>query len=315
VLIEALSLLVVLATGVGFGAARVFVDPQAAVETLNKYSLYAAFPALVFVSIYRSDFSPFESPGFLICTVAPSLVFVLILAVVRARVRRASDFIAALALGTIFGNVAYFGIPLTAAILGDDSTGVASFSASVHIVLGISLGQFVLLRWGEIGQREGTRGILSRIGRQPLVLAPILGLAARAVPPAALEICLRPLSWMAASAGPVAVFMIGLYLHARRHQLRSCHLSDVVLVGAKLMVLPLLCAGCVIGCTACGWLDAPAARVILAQSSMPIAITAFSIAEEHRIGQDFLARGIIGTTVLFVAGLPILVRIVRGFGT
>jgi len=200
----------------------------------------------------------------------------------------------------MLGNIAYLGIPLATALLGPQVVGLASVCAALHIVLGIPLGSFVLLRWGRPTGAGERRSPLSAVIRQPLVWAPIVALVARLLPGSIVEHVIAPAKWIGAAASPVALFMIGLYLFEHRRELAALRWTDVWLIVAKLIVLPILALACVLASLRLGWIELEAGKVAIVVAAMPTAITTFALAEEYGVGRDPLIRGIVGSTLVFM---------------
>lgn len=291
----------VLATlaGVVFGALKLFGEPDAAIATLNRLCLYLAFPALMFANVYVADLALAAAPAFLLASLLPSLLLLGVLALVTRRTD--PDARAALGIGSILGNIAYLGIPVCAALLGPQVIGLASVCAALHIVLCIPLGTWVLLRWGRVTSNTA-RGPWAEVIRQPLVWAPILAVLARLLPAALVDPVIPPAKWIGAAASPVALFMIGLYLHTHRRSLASSSWTDAGLIAAKLMVLPGIALACVLVGLRHGGLELEAGKVVIIQAAMPTAITTFALAEEYGVGREPLVRGIVGGTLLFMLG-------------
>lgn len=300
----AAPLLVAVLAGVLFGALKLFAAPDPAIVALNRWCLYLAFPALIFANVYAADLELALAPGFLLATVLPSLILLAALALTTRALD--PDLRAALGFGSILGNIAYLGIPLAAALIGPEVVGLASVAAALHIVVSVPLGSFVLLRWG---LREGDgerRGALAEVVRQPLVWAPILAVLARLLPAALVEPALPVLTWIGAAASPVALFMIGLYMHTHRGRLFALRWSDAGLLAAKLLVLPAIAFACAALGLWRGWLGLDAAKVVVVQAAMPTAITTFALAEEYGVGREPLVRGIVGSTALFMLSFWLL---------
>lgn len=284
--------------GVLFGALKLFADPQQAIATLNRLCLYLAFPALIFAGVYTAELALATAPGFLVASLLPSLLLLGAIALLSRRMEPEAR--AALGLGSMLGNIAYLGIPLSAALLGPQVIGLASVSAALHLSLGIPLGTWVLLRWGRSASGTSTRGALADVARQPLVWAPILALLARLLPDAIVEPVIGPAKWIGAAASPVALFLIGLYLHTHRRALATLGWSDVALIVAKLFVLPGLAFACVVVGLRFELLALEAGKVAIVQAAMPTAITTFALAEEYKLGRAPLVRAIVGGTLLFM---------------
>jgi malonate transporter and related proteins len=296
-------LLLATLAGVLFGALKLFREPDLAIATLNRLCLYLAFPALMFANVYAADLRLAAAPGFLAASLLPTLVLLGVLALTTRSVD--PDARAALGIGSIFGNIAYLGIPLSAALLGPHVVGLASVCAALHIVLSIPLGTWVLLRWGR--QASSTaRGAWAEVIRQPLVWAPILAMLARLLPAGMVEPVIPPAKWIGAAASPVALFMIGLYLHTHRRTLATLRWTDAGLVAAKLLVLPSLALACVLVGLRFSWLELEAGKVVIVQAAMPTAITTFALAEEYGVGREPLIRGIVGGTLVFMLSFWLL---------
>ncbi|HLT39649.1 MAG TPA: AEC family transporter, partial [Enhygromyxa sp.] len=172
-------LLLVTLAGVLFGRLGLIRQPDSAIATLNRFCLYLAFPALIFANVYTARLSLAAAPGFVAASLVPSLVLLAGIALITRRVE--PDARAALGIGSMLGNIAYLGIPLSAGLLGSQVIGLASMSAALHIVLSIPLGTWVLLRWGR-PTGAASRGPWAEVVRQPLVWAPVVALLARLVP-------------------------------------------------------------------------------------------------------------------------------------
>ena len=307
-LAAASPLLVALAAGFLFGLLALFERPDQAIAALNRLCLYLAFPALIFANVYTAELAVDQVAGFVAATIVPTLVLMLLIGASTRRLEAHAR--AAMGLGAGLGNIAYLGIPLCASLLGPQVVGLASLSAALHIVLTIPLGTWLLLRWGpqEQGQGQGQARArpLRRALAQPLVWAPILALLARLLPGAWLAPVLGPAQWIGGAASPVALFMIGLYLHTQRRELLALRWTDAGLIAAKLLVLPALALGCVVALRQLDALSLEAGKVVLIQASMPTAITTFALAEEYGIGRAAIVRGIVGSTIIFMVSFPLL---------
>ena len=311
-LVTAAPLLVALLAGVIAGLLRLFPDPDGAVAALNRFCLYLAFPALIFANVYEARLGQLAAPGFVAATILPTLILIAAIGLLsrgpakRGRLR--SDDRAAMGLGAGLGNIAYLGIPLSASVLGPQVIGLASLCAALHIVVTIPLGTWTLLRWSDAGANDEGKngGALARTLRQPLVWAPILGLLARALPEVVVAPVLGPCAWIGGAASPVALFVIGLYLHTHHRELLRLRLPDLAVIGGKLLVLPALTLGCALLLRGRGWLDLEAAQVAVVQATMPTAITTFALAEAYGIGRAAMVRTIVGSTVLFMISFAVL---------
>ncbi len=285
--------------GAASGAGGLFREPDRAVGVLNTYALTIGFPALVVLGLLDADFDLPRQVGFWLLWPVVLLVTLGAIALVGGRER------GTLALVTAFGNVAYLGLPVVAATL-PGSDGPAALMVAIHVCLAVSVGPLMLQRWsGGEGEGEGEGGALARVLRLPLFWAPLVGLAGRALPTLAraeVAAALRPL---AASAAPVALFLLGLHLYLERERLRALDLPGLAHVALRLLLIPGLTLGLAMLAVRAGALDPAHARIHVVLAAMPAAITTFSIAHQAGTGTDRVAATIVGSTLLALLTLPL----------
>ncbi|MBX3247926.1 MAG: AEC family transporter [Myxococcales bacterium] len=300
--LDAAALTLPAALGGLAGYLRVFPEPARAVDDLNRFALYVAFPALIFRGLVDSRFALPSTPGFWLLVPAAFLVTV---GLTRLLTRTQAP---TLALGLSFGNVAYLGLPLVESALGEAQVGLASLAVALHVTLGLSLGPYWLLQWS--GHGGTPRESLRRLARQPLIWTPLVAFAARALPDPAresLEVLATPLG---RAAAPSALFLLGLYLFTERARVLDVERGDLAHPLAKLLALPALTIAGALGLREIGWLTTPEAQVLCLLAGMPAAITTFSIARELGVGVERTSRAIVSTSALSALTLPGLLWLV-----
>ena len=290
-----------------FGFLKIYKSPSNAIAILNTYALYLAFPALIFAGVADSGLGLSPVIGFV--TLVP-FAFLIVFIMLLKSFQILSDIEAGVAgLGSTFGNIAYLGIPICASIIGSDVVGLASYVAALHLIVGLSVGPGLLL-WGSNSSNNRLDIILKKLMRQPLLWASIMGFCAQIFPRIWIKQIIPPVAWIGQSAGPVAVFIIGLYLWTKWRSILHFDRADWILLALKLFVLPAFTWVGLAWASGMGWLDSRSANVVLLQSSMPIAITTFAITEAYGVGQEKITRGIVATTGLFLLLLPLIATIV-----
>jgi len=275
-----------------------FPDPEAALDVLNRYALYVAFPLLVILGLTGESFSAPTNVGFWVAT---PLSFALTLALVwlTSRTRPVAGTVA---LTAVFGNTAYLGLPVLVQILGDEIVGLASLGVSFFVFFSLVSGPALLIRWSD-GEGAAQGSVVRKLVRQPLLWAPLLGGASRLLPAEGLA-GLRPvLGPVGHSAAPVALFMLGMYLYLHRQAVRQITPTLMAHVGFKMGVLPVVmgAVGHLLGLPHDQWV------VLTVLAAMPVAITTFSIAREFDVGQERVAQAIVASTLLSVATIPWMV--------
>lgn len=279
-------------------------DVPGAIDGLNAFALYVGFPALIAVGVLDGDFALPTNPVFWAVVPCAQLVLVALSRPLARLAGPPAGQAGTLALTGLFANVAYLGLPMAVALLGDGVRGRAALVVSVHVALAVGLGPWLLARWG-----GGTdRGSLGRVLRQPLLWAPWVGLAGRALPTGPRDLALAALSPLAAAAAPVALFLLGLYLHHHRHRLGRPRRDVAVHVVLRLAVGPAVTAGLVALALPLGLAPADGALFVLL-AAMPAAITTFSMAHGAGVGSERVAATILWSTLLAPLTVPLWVAL------
>ena len=313
-LTKLMPLIVAVALGALAGMLRAFPSPAAAIQALNRYVLYFAFPILMFGSIATGEAAVPTGVAFY---AVHAVMFAAMLVAVRVGAglaRAPHGSLGAVALCGLFGNVAYLGLPLTAQVLGPRSLGIASMSASFHMLLAMTVGPALLLRWGHRSDALGWRGTARLVLRQPLVWAPILGLLARTIAASTVARTWGALAVVGQSAAPVALFMLGLYLHDNRRAITAVGRDVLVAASAKLLVFPAVGALLCLALLRSSALSTDEARVVVLLAGTPTAITTFAIAHDLGTGERAVAKTIIVSTLLSLATLPALIALLPRIG-
>jgi len=207
-------------------------------------------------------------------------------------------------MASLFGNTAYLGIPYVGSVLGEAGSGLASLSASIHVSLFMLIGPVVLLAWSPGDESIPPGEIFRRVVKQPLLWAPLVGLGLRLLEPSTGEAVRSVIEPFGKAAGPVALFLLGLYLRVHVGDLRNAAGGVSALLGMKLIAYPLITVGLVLAMHQFMGLSELEGRVLLIQSAMPVAITTFALAQEFDRGQRTVASGIVLSTLIALAILP-----------
>lgn len=278
-------------------------DPEAAVDALNGYVLRFAFPALVVVHLAEGGEALTHAPA-----IVGAVTVAVLLAVAPLRLV-GGDRGGTLALVTTFGNVAYLGLPVTEALLGTDALATAGIAIGTFVFLSLTLGPTLLVAWSP---GEGTGGPPWRkLLTQPLLWAPVLGAGLQLGPAGLRTPIVSVLGPLGAAAGPTALFLLGLYLHTHRGRLTSLGAPVAGHLAAKMLWLPVVAFGVTRAMDAAGWLPWDTGRVVWVLSTMPPAITTFSLARDLRRDEGLVAGAIVAGTGLCAVSVPVVGWLLR----
>lgn len=286
---------------VGATAARVrlFPEPQTAISTLNSYALHVGFPALIAFGLLRGATSIPASIWFWLLW--PIALLVILGAIFIAPFDR--EHSATMGLVTVFGNVAYVGLPYIDALYGSNVMGPASLAVSIHVVGAVVLGPALLARAGSGAVPWGA--LAARIGKMPLFWAPFFGLLAKLFPVAVRETLAAWIQPLAQSAAPVAIFLLGVHLYQQRQYLTKIDRELVRHVAMRQVVAPGVITLLAWAAVRWGQLPVGLGRVHIILAAMPAAITTFSMAHHEGIGENRVAATIVWSSLVALIGLPL----------
>ncbi len=275
------------------------------VDALISYVYYVALPALIIHSLVTLELNNSSIPHILFWNSVVLLVnAVLCLAVVYifrfSNKDRAVFFLAA-----TVGNSLYLGIPLTTSALGLKA-GTGDYALIVMIgVLYLVESIFIALVVNEflfVGHKK-VGGVASQLAKNPLIIAIIIGLLLAFIPltEIANTLTTKPLSMIAASASPVALFILGNYLYGHKIKQHLVMVSSAV--AWKVIVVPLLAWAILF----VSGMNNPAYSASILYAGTPTAVTALMIAKVYGFDTRFVSGVIVFSTILSLLTASIII--------
>lgn len=269
---------------------------------LNKFVFLIALPALLFTAMAKVDVATVLNGPYIGAYVAGQLVtFGLGMVLARTFFKRSIPEAATFGTAAIYGNVGYMGIPLVLVAFGSEMLAPAIISTVINGALNIAILTVCIELGGRpSGDRHVGQEIGRIIGRNPILVAPIIGLGV-----SALGVSLpTPVATfgdiLGAAAGPCALFSLGLFLSQAKGGQKS---GDVgAMVTLKLIIHPLLTAG-----FALIWLaDQPLwAAVCVLMAALPTGANLYILVEKYGVYVDATSRAILASTVISVVTLAV----------
>ena len=204
----------------GYLAGRVKLLGSASSEAINAFVYWFALPPLLFVGIANTPVARVLHVEFIV-TVSIGIVLTAVAAAIGSRYlfgnRGPSNGLHAMT--AFFSNTGYMGIPLFIAAFGEDRVLPAVTATVLNMFFYGTITAWVSATKDD-SVRRGTGEILSVIGgallKNPLVIAPVLGIAVSgaglALPTPGENLC----RLLGAAAAPGALFALGLLLVSQR---------------------------------------------------------------------------------------------------
>ncbi|MBW2992032.1 AEC family transporter [Candidatus Woesearchaeota archaeon] len=287
----------------GWLSRKLNIMKKGAVDVLEGFVFFFGLPALIFNSLYKTDFSKIMDFQLLSVNLAGITLIIILMFVIMAVVRAKREVKAPFIVGSFFGNVAYMGIPLCQLAFGDEGGALAAIISVVYVLVGLTLGDIVFQYYS--AKKPNIRRILVNILKIPSTWAVILGILFSFLSlglPLALSQIIGAFS---ATAGPVALFGLGAFMFGNpvKGELLK---KSIILSLIKTVLLPAI----IFFSIRFFGLTGIRASVSLVQATVPLAVTNFVLAEEFKIGRRFVADSIIISTVLSIATISIMLYIV-----
>jgi hypothetical protein len=288
----------------GYAAGRFRVLGSESSEALNRFVYFVALPALFFVSMARVSLAEvFNLPFLGAYGGGAAATFVIAVVVAKYAFPNRLGALGLAGLSAIFANTGYMGIPLLLLAYGEAGMLPAIISTILNGAVIMAFG-IVLLEL-DVHQGKGgltvMKNVLRGVVRSPLVLSAVAGLAVSGfgipLPQALGTFC----DILGASAGPCALFAIGLFMVGKSPTAGATEVSWLVFL--KLLVQPLIT-----------WLLAfhlftmepvwAAGAVI--QSALPTGALVFVLAQQYGIYVQRSTAAIMVSTVISLVTLSAL---------
>src|SRR3972149_3159524 len=230
--------------GLGYLGRRLGLLSGDAAAALSGYVYYFSLPALLYVKVAEVPVAEFFS-GNLIFAYSGGILTASLLIWAVGRLRGMDRrTIGMFILNATFGNVGYMGVPFNTVAFGEQGMPVVALTivltSVITILLSMTLGLAVMEGGGSnVG---GWRGLIPNLFpgwflSNPVLLSIAVGVLASLLAIRLPEPVQRFLGLLADTAGPVALFAIGTFLHGTP-VLKGLR-GVTVLAGLKLVALPL----------------------------------------------------------------------------
>ena len=197
----------------GYLSARRRILDIGATDALNRFVVYLALPALLFQATTRISLAEINQPGFIFALASAMLIAFLAAALVLRRSVRLADATIH-GLNASYSNTGFMGIPLCIAAFGEASLPVlvvaTIMTACLLFAISIVLIEVDLNASGGIGATAKKVSLV--LVRNPLLVAPLVGLALVVMGIPLPEPIDRFAKLLGGAASPCALVTIGLFI-------------------------------------------------------------------------------------------------------
>ncbi|MCK4477466.1 AEC family transporter [Candidatus Bathyarchaeota archaeon] len=269
--------------GAGFLSRRMGILKSGDERVLSAYVYYFALPALFFINMVEIEFTS-EILMFMSAGIVPIFIVLAIYTVLYFAFRFPKNSLYLLILSTIFGSLAFFGIPFVTFAFPTEGERLATLSAaSISIVSVItSLSILEMYRLEKSTKWEAIKHVARRLSKNPLIISIVSGILlslTRIEIPAPISTSLHMLG---GTTSTVAIFMLGVFLYGRKYTniskaFKLSLLRIVFLPGIALLTTGLL------------GLTGVESSVLVIMHGMPIAISMIILSERYDFYKETIA--------------------------
>lgn len=283
----------------GYLAGRFGILGEESAAALNRFVYYFALPPVLFVFTARAPIAEILNWPF-IAAFASGTMLTLVVALMVGRLVFGHDtpHLAMHGLTAVFSNTAYMGIPLFLTAFGPDGALPAIVGTLVAntLLIGGAIAAMETVRAKGPSLFDILREVAGTLMRNPLLIAPILGIIASLLSVPIPKPIGNYLDLLAAAAGPAALFALGLSLVGRRLTAGIGEVSWLVILKLGLQpVLTFILVRWVFDVEPV-WAEA---AIILA--ALPVGALVFVLAQQYETYVERASATIVVSTVLSVA--------------
>ena len=286
------SAVIAILIGAGYLARRLGILATGDERVLNGLVYYFAFPAFLLLKLAETDFGA-ETLRLLGAGAAPIAAVLLLLGLARLALGLPRETFFLLAVGSIFGSLAFFGIPFIEVAIAEEEAvrfAVALIAAVAPFTVGLVLVLLELYGMEGIPLWRAVLDVLRRFSRNPLILSLAAGVALSLMGLDLPPFLRRTATLLGDTAAPVALFSLGVFLYGRRHRKP---IKALGIASLRLLLLPAvtLAFSYILG------LSPLAREVAVLMNGTPIAVNMIVLSARYRFFEEEMATMILLSSV------------------
>lgn len=277
------------------GRSRIAERPW--VTVLNLFGYYLAFPALILKSLLSSHLSWSLDGSIILLQILLALGLMVGTYVICGWFKLSRELKNGFTIGVYFSNAGYIGIPALQLVFGDAAAAEGTVIVAVMIALTLTVG--VSLLEASRQQRMRLKPLLKNIVRNPLIWSIVIGVPVSAFGWIIPTVLTQFIQLLAGSAAPTVLVSLGIFLALNRIQ-RATMRQALVMVGIKMVAIPVVLAFFIWLTPNNDWLE-----TTFIQGCMPIAITAFALAQLYPMNKALMSTAIVLSTLSSFIIIPL----------
>jgi malonate transporter and related proteins len=295
---------VVFGVALGWLVGRLGVLDAERIRSISIYIVSVALPAALFVGVFNFSPSQLENGRYLLTLgVALMVPWLIGLGLARTAFHSSQPSAAMLALNAGFPDLAYFGLPVLAVVIGPQGLLPVIVGNIVISVIMVPL-TMILLGASDGAHRQTLLANLKSTVTKPLVWAPILGAVMVLLGVKLPGLAVSSIKLVGQTAGGTALFALGVMLSGLTFRLDRTVVSVVIL---KNFIQPALALGLALAFSFSGGL----AKGVVLAAACPCATASAMLASTYRIDEKSTTAAVVASNIGGVLTMALWIYIVE----
>ena len=283
---------IVILIGAGTLSRKIGILKAGDERVLSAYVYFFALPALFFVNMSEINLGK-ESAGFILSAIFPVICASFLIYLISKIFRLKRDSLYLLIFSTIFGSVAFFGIPFVMfAFPTRQSENLATLAAaSISLIaVPISITVLEIYKLGASSTWKGIKEVAFRLSKNPIIFSIIAGTLLSIFNLDLPDPISTALHMLGGTTSAVAIFMLGVFFYGRKYGsiLKAAELSLL-----RIFFLPLIALFAVELLN----LEYLEKSIIILLHSSPIAVSTIILSERYNFHKELIASLVLISTI------------------
>jgi malonate transporter len=301
---EIFSLVIPFFAVIGCGYVGAKLIGEEGQQGLNLFVVYFALPALLFSLMARGELATYFEGNFVAAYTSTSVVLVIFAFIIfRGLYHRHRPETAILAMGAVYGNIGYMGIPVITLILGPKASVPAIIALIIDVMIIVPLMSTIIVSGSENRTRNVFRAATDSFiatSKSPFIVAAFLGAAWSFTGLSLPNMADGFLDILATAAAPCALFALGSSLYGKPI---GANISPALAVSFfKLVIHPI---ALYVSLTMIFSVDPEWAKPAVIAASLPVALTVYIVARQYNTLVVGASTAILLSTALSLVTVPL----------
>ena len=240
-------------------------------------------PALFFINLANTTFNE-ENIRFVVAGITPILIVVAIYLTLYYVIHFSKGTLYLLILSTVFGSLAFFGIPFVMFAFPNGGEPLAALAASSISIISVSTSIIILELYNleETSLRKGLAKVAKKLSKNPLILSILLGFFLSLADVEIPDYFSIPLHMLGDTTATVAIFMLGVFLYGRQYK----NIADAFKLSLlRIAFLPSIA----LGIAAFFNLPKMSIATLVIMHSVPVAVSMIVLSERYNFYKETIA--------------------------